>query len=68
MHLKTTEFNIVVQINGKKRTLMKTKKELNDKDLINEVRKIKEVENYLKGKKIVKHIYVKNRLINLIIA
>ena len=36
-YLKTNEFNIVVQVNGKKRTLIKTKSEINEKDLIKEI-------------------------------
>ena len=67
-YLKINEFNIVVQINGKKRTLIKTKSEINEKDLIKEINQNKQIENFIKGKKIIKHIYIKNKLINLIVA
>ena len=67
-YLKIDEFNIVVQINGKKRTLIRTKSEINEKDLIKEINQNKQIENFIKGKKIIKHIYIKNKLINLIVV
>ena len=66
-YLKTDEYNIVIQINGKKRGLINTGKEIGEKDLIEKILKMKILKNFIDGKKITKHIYIKNKLINLII-
>ena len=66
-YLSQVEFNIVIQINGKKRGLIKTDKELDEKILLSKITGMKELKNYLDKKKIIKHIYVKNKLVNLII-
>ena len=61
------EINIVVQINGKKRLLVKSKTDAKEEDIFNEICKNQIIKNHLDGKKILKRIYVKNRLINLIV-
>ena len=59
--------NIVVQINGKKRGLIKTKKDNNEIIIMKQILKEKNLEKYLKDQKIKKKIFVQNRLINIII-
>ncbi len=59
--------NIVVQINGKKRGLIKTKKDNNEKIVMEEISKEKNLEKYIKDQKIKKKIFIQNRLINIII-
>ena len=66
-YLNTKKYNIVVQINGKKRTLIETQKELDEKDLIEEIKNKKEIKKFLNEKKIIKIIFIKNKLINLIL-
>ena len=66
-YLSQVEFNIVIQINGKKRAIIKTDKEIEEKILLSKINEIKELKNFLDKKKIIKHIYVKNKLINLIV-
>ena len=61
------EVTLVVQINGKKRGLIITKKDLSEKDALVEAKKIENIQRNLKGKKIVKNIFVKNKIINFII-
>ena len=61
------EVTLVVQINGKKRGLIVTKKDLSEKDVLAEAKKIENIQKNLKGKKILKNIFVKNKIINLII-
>ncbi len=61
------EVTLVVQINGKKRALIVTKKDLSEKDVLAEAKKIENIQKNLKGKKIIKNIFVKNKIINLII-
>tara|TARA_Y100001970_G_scaffold293001_1_gene437105 strand:+ start:464 stop:2998 length:2535 start_codon:yes stop_codon:yes gene_type:complete len=59
--------NIVVQFNGKKRGVFQTNKDISEDKLIEVIIENKLFEKYLKGNKIKKQIYVKNRLINFII-
>ena len=60
------EITVVVQINGKKRGLIKTKKDLPEKDVLNEAKKIENIKKNLKDKKVIKNIFVKNKIINFI--
>ena len=59
--------NIVIQINGKKKSIIKIEKDLDEKKLLENVKKDKKVSNFLEKKSVFKHIIVKNKLINLII-
>ena len=59
--------NFVIQINGKKRALLKVKRDINEINILKEVRLNKETEKLLKDQKIQKTIFVSNRLINIII-
>ncbi len=59
--------NIVIQINGKKKSLIKIEKNLDEKKLLENVKKDKKISNFLEKKSIFKHIIVKNKLINLIV-
>ena len=66
-YIKVESYNIVVQINGKKRMLLSTKESLEEKDLIEKIKKTKEIQKYLENKGIFKCIFIKNKLINLIV-
>ena len=59
---------IVVQINGKKRGLISAKKDISEVDATKEAQKIDNVEKNLKNKKVIKKIFVKNKIINFIIT
>ena len=59
--------NIVIQINGKKKSLIKIEKDLDERKLLENVKKDKKVSNFLEKKSVFKHIIVKNKLINLIV-
>jgi len=62
------EFNeIVIQVNGKKRGLISVKKEIDEAKIINQIKAEKTIEKYLYNGKLIKTIYVKDRLINYII-
>ena len=65
---KEMEINIVIQINGKKRGLIKGEPDMNEEKVFELVKKEKNIQKYLENKNINKKIYVKNRLINIIIA
>ncbi len=66
-YLEDKYVNIVIQINGKKKSLIKTEKDLDEKILLENVKKDEKISNFLKEKSIFKHIIVKNKLINLIV-
>ena len=65
-YLHNKIFDIVIQINGKKRGLISTKKRLDEKSLIEEIKQTKELEKFLNGTDIIKSIFIKDKLINLI--
>ena len=61
------ETNIVVQINGKKRGLLKVKRDVEENKVLNEIKSNPNIEKFLQNKKIIKTIFVSNRLINIIL-
>ncbi len=65
--LKEDNFNVVIQINGKKRDLMNFNKDMSEKEILIEINKNTKVQKFLTDKKIKKSIYIKNKLINLIL-
>ena len=61
------EINFVVQINGKKRAILKAKRDITEKEILKIIEANQEIEKFLKGQKFKKIIFVQNRLINIII-
>ena len=57
---------IVVQINGKKRGIIDTKKDTNEDDLIKLISNDEKITKHFDKNKIKKKIYIKNKLINII--
>ena len=66
--LADEKVTIVIQVNGKKRGLISAKKDMGEKEAIMEAKKVENIEKNLKDKKIVKNIFVKNKIINFITA
>ncbi len=66
-YLEERFVNIVIQVNGKKKSLIKIEKNLRDKDVIDEIKKDEKISNILSDKSLLKHIIVKNKLVNLIV-
>ena len=66
-YLQSKQSNIVVQINGKKRGLILTQKNIKEAELINEIKKTKELKKFIVEKTIIKTIFIKDKLINLIL-
>ncbi len=66
-YLKEKFVNIVVQINGKKKSVIKIEKDTEDKEVINKVKEDEKISNILNDKNTLKHIIVKNRLVNFIV-
>ncbi len=58
---------IVIQINGKKRGLLNLKKDADEKELLSLIKKDEKLNKYLESKKIKKQIFVKNKIMSLII-
>ena len=61
------KINIVVQINGKKRCIITSNKNLKESDLLRKITKEEKLKKYLEDKKIKKNIYIQDKLINIII-
>ena len=66
-YLEQKNVNIVIQINGKKRAVIETKKDIAEKELIKNINTNQELKKYINNKKIFKIIFVKNKIINFII-
>ncbi len=64
--LADQEVTLVVQINGKKRGLIIAKKDMSEKDVLTQAKNIENIKKNLKDKKIIKNIFVKNKIINFI--
>ena len=65
--LQEDQINMVVQINGRKRALINVEKDMEERILLEIVKKDKNVEKYINNNQIKKVIYVQNRLINILI-
>ena len=59
--------NYVIQINGRKRSLIKTNPNITEENLLKLVKKDENINKYLSNKNIKKKIFVPNKLINIII-
>ena len=60
------KINYVIQINGKKRALILSKRNISENDLVDIINKEEKLKKYLSGKQIKKKIFVPNKLINII--
>jgi len=61
------KIKIVIQINGKKRTLMEVMRDIEENKLLEQIKRDKLLFKYIENKEFKKVIFVKNRLINIII-
>jgi len=66
-YLQSNQCKIVIQINGKKRGLILMEKNIKESDLIEEIKKTKELQRLIEEKIIIKTIFIKDKLINLIL-
>ncbi len=65
--LDKEKINVVIQINGRKRSLININRGISEKDLLKMVKEDKNCEKYLSKKEIKKIVYVENRLMNILI-
>ena len=61
------KIKLVIQVNGKTRDVIEIDRDMDEKKVINLIREKDKIKNFLKGKEIVKHIYIKNKVINLVV-
>ena len=66
-YIENNESNIVIQINGKKRSILSVEKGLDEEKILKKIKHDKLVDKYIEGKNIFKTIYVQDKIINLII-
>ena len=65
--LKNETVNLVIQVNGKKRDILIVKKDINENELLKMVNSNEKIKNFIINKKIMKKIFVPNKIINLIV-
>ena len=66
-YLENKKINFVIQINGKKRNLFFLNSDTKKEELLEMIKKDKNISKYINNKEIKKVIFVPNKLINLII-
>ena len=66
-YLEEKTVTIVLQINGKKRGLFNARKDLEESEIFDQIKNDIKLAKYIEGKNIKKKIYVKNKILNLII-
>tara|TARA_A100001015_G_scaffold303543_1_gene393363 strand:- start:1550 stop:4060 length:2511 start_codon:yes stop_codon:yes gene_type:complete len=65
---KLKEIKIAVQINGRTRDVFEIKLDAEKEEITKQIKKKSQAKKYLEGKKITKTIFVKNKIINYIVA
>jgi len=66
-YLKKENVTIVVQINGKKRVVLEVQMDCKENKILEIINQNSKIIDYIKDKKIIKTIFVPNKIINLII-
>ena len=66
-YLEEETFQIVTQINGKKRKVFPINRSIDKETIINSIKNDEQIKKYLHNKKVIKTIYIENKLINFII-
>ena len=64
---KITEIKMPIQINGKTRGIIEIDSNINKNEIINMAKTDKRIKKYLENKKIIKEIYVPNKIINFVL-
>ena len=65
--IKEDKINLVIQINGKKRNLIEVEPDKTEEELFKIIKKDEKIAKYIQNNQIKKKIYIKNKLINIII-
>jgi len=65
--LEEDNIKFIIQFNGKTRKIIELKKDTNEETLIKKIKEDKKLNEYLGDNKILKKIFIANKLINIII-
>ena len=65
--VENANINMVIQINGRTRDVLNVVKDISENEIENLIKKNSKAKKYLVDKKIIKTIFVKNKIINYII-
>ena len=65
--LVLNKVNIAIQINGKLRQVIEVKTDIDEEELKKTVYQDEKIKEYTEGKEIVKEIYVKNKIFNIVV-
>jgi leucyl-tRNA synthetase len=65
--IENAKINMVVQINGKTRDILNLKKDLDEKSIDKLIKSESKAKKFMSDKKIIKTIFIKNKIINYII-
>jgi leucyl-tRNA synthetase len=65
--IKDEEINLVIQINGKLRDILKVSVKIDEKQAIKMARKSQKIMKFLEGKEVKKTIFIPGKLINFVI-
>ncbi len=66
-YLQEDKINYVIQINGKKRAILNTIKDITEEKLLSEIKERSDINKIILNKKIKKSFFVKNKLINILL-
>ena len=64
--LKDENCKIVIQVDGRKRGILEMPINSKEKDVIKNSKEVSNVVKYIENTKIIKNIYIKNKLVNFI--
>ena len=64
--LKELSCKIVIQVNGKKRAILEMPINTGEEEIIKKSKEVDNIAKYISNTTIIKNIYVKNKLVNLI--
>ena len=67
LNINIFDKDIMIQVNGKLRAKLKIKQQVNESQVLELALKNHNIKKYILGKKIVKKIYIKDKLLNLVI-
>lgn len=65
--IKEKEIKIIIQVNGKIKDLIVTQEEETEEQIVDKAQKLKKISNLLKGQKIKRTIFIKDKLVNFVI-
>ncbi len=65
--IKEEKINFVIQVNGKKRSLMEIEPDLSEEELFEIIKNDEKIIKYIQDTEIKKKIYIKNKLMNIIV-